>query len=708
MATAPVVGSDGKNKRISQSGTEVERYGAKGPGIDIQRILAGLTPEQRAAAMSNGATLVLAGAGTGKTRALTSAVIRRIAEGTPSWRIMAVTFTNKAANEMKERIASMLGEEAAPSWVGTFHSLSARLLRQFPEAAGLRRNFDVLDTDDARRVLRRALKAADQDTERERLDWLTTAIERMKDNLTTPEEAAAAAKGMAEPHVIERLKWLVPGGESYLSEAAEAYGLYQQRLREGNGADFADLLLWPTLAMQKSEAVRLRWASMFDVVLADEYQDVNNVQYQFLKLLARDHRQILVVGDDDQSIYRFRGADVAHIRSFSKDFPEATTIRLEENFRSTGHILEAANAVIACDPHRLGKTLYTEAEPGLPVEIVEARNGEEEADLMVREMARRNAQGVSWGDMAILYRSNVLSRPFEDALRRYRIPHVVIGDVGFWQRQEVKDGLALLKLALMPTDRQSDESFRRVANVPARGLGAKALEKVEARAAETGFSLLAACTDAGLSKKAAASMAEFAAALRWAGEGERRLSEICFDAIERTGYVDHWRNSRADGAKGRVQNLADLVNEVGTFNSVEELFEHAALAGREKAGDEASSVRLMTIHRAKGLEFPHVFLPAWEHDVFPSPMAIDEGNLDEERRLAYVALTRARIQATVSYAAFRVGRGYTGASRFVMDIPQEHSVRRYGTSRPTPAWDDAEFNQDVSLNWSPARALPRF
>jgi DNA helicase-2/ATP-dependent DNA helicase PcrA len=442
-------------------------------------ILDGLARDQARAASLTGPVLVLAGAGTGKTRTLTAGVAMRIAKrGIPANRILTVTFTNKAAKEMGDRIRTMLGGQAAPSWVGTFHGLGARQLRSEPEVASLRPGFDILDGDDSKRLIKRTMKAMNIEPgegvdSRDSLKQVSNRISRFKDNLISPDEAperveAMIAQARATGGSVD------PDG---LRMAARVYLEYQRRLREGNAADFGDLLLWPTKAMQHDEAYRRRWAGRFDSILADEYQDVCYVQYAWLQLLSADHGEIFVVGDDDQSVYSFRGADITFIRRFALDLPNAKQVRLEDNFRSTGHILSAANAVIAQDKKRLGKMLRPTKPTGQPVEIVGFHNAESEAAGIVGEIKRRGASGVPWNDMAVLYRSNHMSRGFEEALMHARIPYVLIGDVGFYQRAEVKDALALLRLAARPDDFQSDEAFRRVCNTPPRGVGPKTLEE---------------------------------------------------------------------------------------------------------------------------------------------------------------------------------------------------------------------------------------
>lgn len=614
-----------------------------------------------------GPVLVLAGAGTGKTGTLIAGVALRIADRRiPAHRILAVTFTNKAAAEMRQRIIALLDGQPAPSWIGTFHGLGARQLRQEPEAAGLREGFDILDADDARRLLRRTLKSMDLDDVdrhadggRGALKAVATMIGWMKDNLILPEEAADRAEAaIAAKRILDA---------EALRLAAFVYPEYQRRLREANAADFGDLLLWVTRAMASDGGLRRRLTARFGCLLADEYQDVNAAQYRWLRLMAEAHNEIFAVGDDDQAVFGWRGADIAYIRSFMQDFPGASLIRLEQNFRSTGHILGAANAVIAREPGRLGKTLLPTRGEGQPIEIVRFRNGDAEAQGIVAEIQHRHREGVPWDRMAILYRANYLSRAFEEALLHARVPYLLVGDVGFYQRAEVKDALALLRLAANPDDRQSDEAFRRVCNTPRRGIGERALELLERDAAWRHCSLLAACETANLPPKMRATAAAFADMVRAVGANrEATISDRLSLLLDRSGYRRMLRESRAELSEDRLENLGELIGLAGTFHSTAEFLDHAALASATPSELRTGRVQLLTLHRAKGLEFDHVFLPAWDAGVFPTQY----GDPAEERRLAYVALTRGRERVAISHVEFRTG--YVDPSPFLDDVPAAH------------------------------------
>ena len=602
-------------------------------------LLDGLTPEQVTAARTPGPLLVLAGAGTGKTKSLTTGVACRIVERRiPPDRILVVTFTNKAAGVMRERIRSVLGSMAPPSWLGTFHGLGARQLRSEPEVAGLRPGFDILDAGDSARILKRLLLGDrgsahdEQATDRKLLKKLCDRISRFKDDLITPDRVGAHVEGLiAQGNAAGR-----PVDVDGYRRAARLYRAYQAELRDMNAADFGDLLLWPAVTMLADDGYRRRWAGRFDCVLADEFQDVNRAQFVWLRCLARDHGEIFVVGDDSQSIYSWRGSDIGYIRRFQQDFPGARLVKLEQNFRSTGHILSAANTLIAYDENRLEKTLFTRLGEGELIECVPYSYGEDEAGGIVAEIGRRAAEGVPYETMAILYRSNFLSRSFEETLLKARVPYVIVGDTGFYQRAVVKDALALLRLSASPDDRQSDEAFRRVANRPARGLGAKALGLVEVEAGWRGISLLAAVEHADLPKAAGARLRAFCDTLRATGaEQELTLSRRLSLLLERTGYLAMLRQGNVDDAEEQLENVCELVALADGFHTVTGLLEHAALASAAPREQLEGRVQLMTLHRAKGLEFPHVFLPGWDAGIFPTA----NGEADEERRLAYVALT---------------------------------------------------------------------
>ena len=471
-------------------------------------------------------------------------------------------------------------------------------------------------------MVKRTLKAMnvaieDMGEGRDPLKRLCNRIASLKDQLVTPDEAPTHVEGL-----IARAKatrgTVDPEG---LRLAAQVYLEYQRRLREANAADFGDLLLWPAKTMQRDLEYRRRWAGRFDCVLTDEYQDVCYAQYAWLHLLAAGHGEIFAVGDDDQAVYSFRGADITHIRRFAGDFPRGRKVCLEDNFRSTGHILAAANGVIARDPGRLGKTLRATKPMGVPVEVVGFSDPPAEAAGLVAEIKRRRTVGVDWHDMALLYRSNYMSRPFEEALMRAQVPYVIVGDVGFYQRAEIKDALALLRLAACPDDYQSDEAFRRVCNSPPRGLGPNALEEISDEAAFRGVSLLPALETANLPPKAKAAAHAFADAVRGVAQDRNAtLADQLSLLLDRTGYRAWLRESKAEETTNRLENLQELLSLAGGFHNATQLLEHAALASAAPGEDMVGRVQLMTKHKAKGLEFPHVFLAGWDSNCFPSKL----------------------------------------------------------------------------------------
>ncbi|GAP25447.1 DNA helicase II UvrD [Gluconobacter frateurii NBRC 101659] len=650
--------------------------------VVVDNHLSGLTPSQADAARQTGPVVVLAGAGTGKTKTLVAGIVDRVVKRRMSPdRILAVTFTNKAAGEMKTRIAAALNIAQAPYWVGTFHAHGRRQLRTDPDIAGLRPGFDVCDSEDSTKIVCRLLEKAieagvmnadDGETFRKRVKSVSSHIAMLKENMVLPPDAVAWVEGRIATDAITE-------GDDIMvwRDAAVLYPAYQAMLRESNRADFADLLLWPTVTMLRDERYRRDWADRFDCVLADEFQDVNRLQFLWLKCLSKDHNELFVVGDDAQSIYGWRGANVRIIRSFLKEFPTGRMIALEQNFRSTGHILSAANAVISHDTNRLEKTLYTASGDGEPVDILRHTGSQDEASGIAAEIGRRALEGVPYEDMAVLYRFNHLSRLLEESLLRARIPYELVNDTAFWQRGVVKDALAFLRLTCFPYERQSDEAFRRIVNQPARGIGAKAMATFEQVADEEAISLYEAAerTVQGRTGKAADKLRGFLdVILKGARSDEPSLGERLRVLVEESGYLAMHQAAGEDG-RTALENLHELLSLANEFSSVEELFDHAALGSESRDDDSVGRVKLMTIHGSKGLEFGHVFLIGWEDTLFPSRTNIDPA---EERRLAYVALTRGRQRVSVSWCEFRRGE-QANPSCFIDEIPLQ--ARRDGWGR---------------------------
>ncbi|MEL6317128.1 MAG: UvrD-helicase domain-containing protein, partial [Pseudomonadota bacterium] len=657
--------------------------------------LADLNPAQREAVeTTEGPVLMLAGAGTGKTKALTTRLAHILNLGLcwPS-EILCVTFTNRAAREMRERVGGLIGDrvEGMP-WLGTFHSISARMLRIHAELAELTSNFSILDTDDQLRLLKQLILAREIDEKRWPPRMMAGLLDAWKnrgwrpDNLPD-EEAQAFADG----------------------EGGAIYREYQERLRLLNACDFGDLLLHCVTIFQRHPDVLRKYQQKFKYVLVDEYQDTNVVQYMWLRLLAQKGgaaANICCVGDDDQSIYGWRGAEVGNILRFETDFPGAHVVRLEQNYRSTKHILGAASGVISANKDRLGKTLWTEAEDGERVRLIAHWDGEEEArwigeEIEALQSGARGGQRRSLDDVAILVRAAHQMRAFEDRFLTIGLPYRVIGGPRFYERQEIRDAIAYFRAAAQPGD---DLAFERIVNTPRRGVGDKAVQQLQREARARGLPLIEtarAMAEAGAFKgKAGASLRKLTEDLarwrRWL-VGEDSAGGDLFGAggpgggdapedhvaaadriLEEADYYRMWREDKNPDAPGRLENLKELINQLGQFENMVGFLEHIALQLDRDAEADGEKVSIMTLHAAKGLEFPSLFLPGWEHGLFPSQRALDEGGrkaLEEERRLAYVGVTRAREQLTISFARNR--RVYnqwqsSPASQFIDELPEAH------------------------------------
>ena len=634
--------------------------------------LDGLNPAQRQAVETlDGPVLMLAGAGTGKTRALTARIAHLLRSGTarPN-EILAVTFTNKAAREMKSRVGGLLGEavEGMP-WLGTFHALCVKLLRRHAELAGLKSNFTILDTDDQLRLLKQLIVAAEIDEKRWPPRMLAGIIDQWKNRAWTPDN--------------------VPTSEhsAFDHRAVGLYRAYQERLRTLNAADFGDLLLHVVTIFQSHEDVLSQYRRWFRYILVDEYQDTNVAQYMWLRLLAGGHRNICCVGDDDQSIYGWRGAEVGNILRFEKDFPGATVIRLEQNYRSTPHILAAASGLIAANKGRLGKTLWTDAEEGQKVRLIGHWDGEEEARWIGEELeamvqGTRGLDPIPLSDAAILVRASHQMRAFEDRFLTIGLPYRVVGGPRFYERMEVRDAMAYFRLAVSPDD---DLAFERIVNTPKRGLGDKAQQSIQVTARANGVGLVDGArillAAKGIAGKGAAALRELVDGIeRWHQAVRRDEShiEIAERVLDESGYTAHWQNDKTPEAPGRLENLKELVKALENFDNLQGFLEHVALIMDNESEDAESKVTLMTLHAAKGLEFPAVFLPGWEDGLFPSQRAMDETGLkglEEERRLAYVGITRAERILTISFAANRRVYGQWQSalpSRFIDELPADH------------------------------------
>jgi DNA helicase-2/ATP-dependent DNA helicase PcrA len=671
----------------------------------------GLNPEQRKAVEAiDGPVLVLAGAGTGKTRVLTTrlAHILNIGRARP-WELLVVTFTNKAAREMRERIAAIIGPSSEGlRWLGTFHSVAAQILRRHAELVGLKSSYTILDTDDQERLIKQVIEAANIDPKRWTPKALAGLIDHWKNRGWTPEklppaEAAHFANGKGQI----------------------LYAAYQDRLRTLNACDFGDLLLHNLTIFLKHPDVLADYHDRFRYILVDEYQDTNVAQYLWLRLLGQARQNVCCVGDDDQSIYGWRGAEVDNILRFERDFPGAQVIRLERNYRSTSHILAAASGLIAANKSRLGKTLWTEDEAGEKVVVRGVWDGEAESRLVADEIERWKKSGRRYKDVAILVRASFQMRAFEERFVMLQIPYKVIGGPRFFERAEIRDAHAYLRLIQSPDD---DLAFERIVNVPKRGIGDTSVQKILQLARMNGVSAILAArgivnTDE-LAAKTRTALASFIRDIdRWTAQLETtthaRLTETI---LEESGYTDALRLDKGPTSQTRLENLKELVQSMGAFGSLTDYLEHVSLVMDLDRGGADDSVQIMTLHSAKGLEFPLVFLPGWEEGVFPSQRSVDESGekgLEEERRLAYVGITRAREQARVSFAANRQVYGrWTSQlpSRFVDELPPANvdaaSETGYygggpGMNQPTTSrWDDdRSFGQGyTSPGWKRAQS----
>ncbi|MCK0198253.1 UvrD-helicase domain-containing protein [Ancylobacter sp. 6x-1] len=629
--------------------------------------LVGLNPEQREAVETvEGPLLVLAGAGTGKTRVLTTRIAHILSLGL-AWpsQILAVTFTNKAAREMKERIGGIVGEEVeGMPWLGTFHSIGVRMLRRHAELVGLRSGFTILDTDDQIRLLKQILQAEDIDDKRWPAKMLASTIDGWKNRGLTPEQVPA---GEGATFANGRGKML--------------YAAYQARLKALNAVDFGDLLLEGIRLLRENPDVLAEYHRRFRFILVDEYQDTNVAQYLWLRLLAQGSRNVCCVGDDDQSIYGWRGAEVDNILRFESDFPGAKVIRLERNYRSTGHILGAAGHLIAHNEGRLGKTLFSEGAHGEKVTVTGAWDSQEEARAIGEEIEDLQRQGHSLSDIAILVRASFQMREFEERFVTLGLNYRVVGGPRFYERAEIRDAMAYLRCIAQPAD---DLAFERIVNVPKRGLGDVALRQIHEQARAAGVPLQEAArqlvgSDA-LKPKVRLSLMDLVQSFeRWREQAaqmpQNQLAEIVLDE---SGYTGMWQKDRSADAAGRLDNLKELVRSMEPFENLTGFLEHVSLVMDTEGAAGQDAVSLMTLHSAKGLEFDTVFLPGWEEGLFPNQRALDEqgrAGLEEERRLAYVGLTRARYRAKVYFASNRRIHGLWQSSvpsRFLDELPDGH------------------------------------
>ena len=626
--------------------------------------LTGLNPAQRDAVQTlSGPLLVLSGAGTGKTRVLTSRLAELVATGTAKpWNILAVTFTNKAAREMKQRVSAMVGPMAEQVWLGTFHALAARMLRRHADLVGLRPDFTILDMDDQTRLIKQLMEAEDLDAKRWPARMLGGVIQRWKDRGLTPDKIGTAEAGDIANGRMRAL-----------------YTAYQARLLALNAVDFGDLLLHMLTVLQSHPDVLAEYHGRITHIMVDEYQDTNVAQYLWLRLLTGADRNLCCVGDDDQSIYGWRGAEVGNILKFESDFPGAAIVRLEENYRSTGHILAAASGIIARNESRLGKTLYTAADVGEKLRVNGYWDGADEARAVSADIEAMQADGHELSQIAVLVRAGFQTREFEERFIAIGLPYRVVG-TRFYERAEIRDALAYLRLIAQPAD---DLAFERIINTPKRGLGTASIQALHMQARASDKPLLAAAMDLAQSDElrpaARTALGGFCQNIeRWRDAvGSMHHTDLAKMVLDESGYTGMWMADKSPEAEGRLENLTELVNAMQDFDSLQGFLEHISLVMDGDRDNEDGEVTLMTLHAAKGLEFDTVFLPGWEEGIFPSQRTIDENGaigLEEERRLAYVGITRARRHVQLSFAGSRRIHGQWQSaipSRFVQELPPE-------------------------------------
>ena len=687
---------------------------------DSDGYLDGLNPEQRLAVeTTEGPILVLAGAGTGKTRVLTTRIAHLIATGRARpFDILAVTFTNKAAREMKHRIGALIGPagEGMP-WLGTFHAIGTKILRRHAELVGLKSDFTILGTDDQLRLMKQVLADQNIDEKRWPARSLAHTIDGWKNRGLSPDQ--------------------VPPGEATsfaFGKGGALYAAYQARLATLNAVDFGDLLLLCLKLWRENKDILEGYQDRFRYILVDEYQDTNVAQYLWLRLLAQKRKNVACVGDDDQSIYGWRGAEVDNILRFEHDFPGATVVRLERNYRSTGHILAAASGLIAKNESRLGKTLRTEDEPGEPVTVTGAWDSEEEARLLAEAIESLQGKKHPLSEIAVLVRISAQMREIEDRFVQLGLPYRVIGGPRFYERAEIRDALAYLRVTMNGSD---DLAFERIVNTPKRGLGDATLQQLHAYGRAERVPLLTAarrlCETDELKPKVRQTLRALSESFsRWARLVESQPhSEVAQTILEESGYTEMWQKERSADAAGRLENLKEFVRSMEEFPDMAAFLEHVSLVMEASEAEGAERVSLMTLHAAKGLEFDTVFLPGWEDGLFPNQRALDESGragLEEERRLAHVGLTRARKRAKLSFAVNRRIHGLwssTIPSRFIDELPAasvdvveapahyaagasrfDRNPQPFGSSYGTPGWQRAQERTNANTGGRGFSASP--
>ena len=631
-------------------------------------------PQREAVYHTDGPLLILAGAGSGKTRVLTHRIAYLIEERNVNpWNILAITFTNKAAGEMRERVDSLVGFGSESIWVSTFHSMCVRILRRFIDRLGYDNRFTIYDTDDQKTLMKEVCKKVAIDTKVFKERSLMSAISSAKNELILPDEFELNA-----------------GGDFAKLKIAKVYREYEAQLKANNALDFDDLLVKTVQLLQTQPDVLENYQERFRYIMVDEYQDTNTVQFQLVRLLAGKYRNLCVVGDDDQSIYKFRGANIRNILDFEHEFSDACVIKLEQNYRSTGNILNAANRVIANNKGRKEKTLWTANGEGELVHLRQFDTGYDEADFIAEDIKKEVRAGASYNDHAVLYRTNAQSRLLEEKFVAMNVPYKIVGGVNFYARREIKDLLAYLKTIDNGMD---DIAVRRIINVPKRGIGLTTINRIQESAAERGLgfyeTLMAPELIPGIGRSAA-KLDSFAALIEYFKglTGQMSITDLLREVIEKPGYMESLDSEDKEDAQARKENIDELINKAAAYEEAAEdrdepatlsafLEEVALVADIDSLDEEQDYVVLMTLHSAKGLEFPHVYLAGMEDGLFPSYMTItsdDRDDLEEERRLCYVGITRAEQELTLTCARRRMVRGetqYNKISRFIKEIPAE-------------------------------------
>ena len=634
--------------------------------VDIS-YLGDLNSEQeKAVRQTEGPVLVLAGAGTGKTKALTARVAYLIKSlNVRSHNILAVTFTNKAANEMKFRIEEHIGNlSEGLKWIGTFHSICVKILRRHAEKVQLNSNFTIINTDDQIRLLRQVIKLEAIDEKKWPPRLLAYIIDQWKNKALTYQN--------------------IPEDDlQFDGKAKKLYAIYQSRLQTLNAVDFGDLILHVIEILKADNSLLLNYHNLFKYILVDEYQDTNMAQYLLLRLLAQGSKNICCVGDDDQSIYGWRGAEIGNILKFDKDFPGATVIRLEQNYRSTSNILGAASGLIESNQGRLGKTLWTDSNIGDKVKLIKHIDGKDEVSWICDDIHNQvRSENLKFSDIAILFRATWQFRDFEDLLLRRDIPHIIIGGTRFFDRQEIKDAVAYLRIINSDTD---SLALERIINVPKRGIGEKSLQQLHNIARENNYSLLDATRHALrsnlLSKKIQENLGRFLDMLEiWRDVGfssEKNHVDLVEQVLDESGYTDMLQNEQTPEAEGRLENLKELVSSLSDFSDLQSFLDHVSLVMENQVDRNPDKISLMTLHASKGLEFKQVYLPGWEEETFPNKKSLDDNGqigLEEERRLAYVGITRAKLACTISSAESRYKFGdfnFNLESRFIKELPNQ-------------------------------------